>query len=93
MEPKSPENDEKSPNGSEHEVAKFFLAVLAIVIAMTWSAYYKGPSAQSFDTEDFILFWLKELLLLVFAVIALVFGCIGWLRRRNQKHQGGHHAP
>jgi len=93
VETESPENIEKSSSGSEHQVAKFFLAILAMVLVMIWSAFYKGPSGQSFDTEDFVVFWLKELILLVFIVIALVIGGIGWLRRRSHHHRGGDHAP
>jgi len=89
----SPQNVEKSSSGSDHHVGKFVLAILAIVLAMVWSVYYKGPSGQSLDTNSFILFWLRELIILAFVVIALVLGGIGWLRRRIQQHRGGDHAP
>lgn len=84
MQPESPQSVGKSSSGSEHHVGKFVLAVLAMVLAMIWSVYYKGPSGQSLDTKGLILFWLRELIILVFVVIALVIGGIGWLRRRIQ---------
>jgi len=92
VETKSPENDQKHSSGSEHQVAKFFLAIVAIVLAMIWFAYYKGPSGQSFDLKDFIVFWLKELILLAFVVVALVIAGIGWLRRRIHQHRRGNNA-
>lgn len=80
------------PSSSEHHVAKFVLAVLAMILPMVWSVYDKGPSGQSLDTKGFILLWLRELIILAFVVIALVIGCIGWLRRGIQQHRGGNHA-
>jgi hypothetical protein len=93
VETESPQKVEKPSSGSEHHVGKFVLAVLAMVLAMIWSVYDKGPSGQSLDTKGFILFWLRELIILVFVVIPVVIGGIGWLWRRIQKHRGDNHAP
>lgn len=93
MQTESPQNVEKSSSGSDHHLGKFVLAVLAMVLAMVWSVYYKGPSGQSLDTHSFILFWLRELIILAFVVIVLVIGGIGWLRRRVQQPRGDNRAP
>jgi polyferredoxin len=92
MEPEPLQKPDACPSASEHHVAKFVLAILAMVLIMGWSVYYKGPSGQSFDAKGFIFFWLRELIILIFVVIALVIGGIRWVRRRIQNHRGGNHA-
>jgi nitric oxide reductase large subunit len=94
VQPTPPQKVENTTSSSEHSAGKFVFALLALVLVMIFSVYYKGPSGQSFDTEGFILFWLRELILLGFIVIAFVIVGIGQLRRSIQRNKNGNdHAP
>ena len=93
MQTEFPQKTEKSSAGSEPHVGWFVLAVLTMVVMMIWSIYSKGPSGQSLDTKGFILFWLRELIVLACVAIALVIAGIGSIRRRIQQHRGGEHVP
>ena len=48
------------------------LWLLALVVLMVASYYYPYPSGNPPDMVSFLLFWLREALVLVFAVIVLL---------------------
>jgi hypothetical protein len=88
-----PAHDSAEPsNGPKNPIAKCVLGLVVLVSIMIWSAYHEGPSGQSFGVMGFILFWLKELLLLGFVAIVLLIGGIRALRRGVQQRAGNDHA-
>ena len=78
---------------SERSFGKLIFALVVLVLAMVWSVYFTGPSGQSLGVEGFVLFGLRELVILALAIIGLAIGAVSWLKQRNQKRRGGNHAP
>jgi hypothetical protein len=93
VETEIPHDAKKPPSWSEHHLGKVVLALLAMVAVMVWSFYDKGPSGQTLGIKGFVLFWLRELVVLAFVVIALIIAGLGWLRRRIKQIREGNHAP
>lgn len=72
---------------------KTVLVLFALAMLMVWSIFFTGPSGQSLGFYGFIQFWLRELIILALAVVALLIKGINWLSQRSQKNQGTTHAP
>jgi hypothetical protein len=89
----APSHDSAEPSGPRNPIAKCVLGLVVLVSLMILSAYHEGPSGQSFSVMGFILFWLKELILLVFVAILLLIAGIRALRRGVQQRSGNDHAP
>lgn len=90
----APSHDSAEPsNGPKNPIAKCVFGLVVLASIMIWSAYHEGPSGQSFGVMEFILFWLKELILLGVVAIVLLIGGIRALRRDVQQHSGNDHAP
>ncbi|MBL0124125.1 MAG: hypothetical protein IPP88_15835 [Betaproteobacteria bacterium] len=93
METEPLEGEKKIQSDSEHHLGKVVLMLFALVLLMVWSVHFTGPSGQSLDFKGFILFWLRELIILAFALIALFVAGVGWLKRRSQQSRGSSMPP
>ena len=59
------------------ELALFFIAFFVLVAAMMASYYYPYPSGRPPDVASFLIFWVREVLILgCFAVVVLSILCL-----------------
>jgi hypothetical protein len=63
------------------------MAVLVLLGGMYYSYSYAYPSGQAPDILYFILFWARELLLLVFFVGVMAVVCLVWMREQIRKRE------
>jgi uncharacterized BrkB/YihY/UPF0761 family membrane protein len=69
--------------GSSSSGGVTFLLAIAVMLALLvyiWN--YVGPSGQRMSPADFVLFNLRELIILGIAFVAAIFICFGWLWQR-----------
>jgi peptidoglycan/LPS O-acetylase OafA/YrhL len=78
----APSDAQASTNRRRAHLGWFLLALFALLALMAWSA----SGTQSLDLKFFVIYWLRELLILGF--LAGVFIVIGIGKLRRQDKQG-----
>ena len=81
-----PDSDDQASRRSS--TAPVVIALLVFVALMTWSALCTGPSGQHLGFWGFVLFWLRELILVVPAVVCLLVILVGWIIKLARSHTG-----
>jgi hypothetical protein len=59
----------------------FIAGVLILILGMAASIYYPFPNGKSLSLGDFIALWLREILILLGLLVAVVVGGVSWLRK------------
>ena len=72
---------------------KVALGVFVMLICMIISANFTGPSGQKLGVDGFILFWFRELALLLFLFVVVAFALLRRLWRRSKKSSESKNAP
>lgn len=76
----NPDLPRKSVRGNDLAGALWIGLVLVLMMAAFY--HYLFPSGERPDLFGFIVFWLRELLILVLLAVVLVVAGLGWLWRR-----------
>ena len=75
----SPSEDKKSEMPLAVQIILLVGLLGVMVILMYYSFTYPYPSGKPPSVASFVLFWLRELIFLAFAAVALVCGIAAWL--------------
>ena len=71
------------------DAVKCVIACLFMGLVMYWSWTYVGPSGQTSDIGSFLLFWLREVVILgMFAIGLFAWGIIWVVRVLRKKFAG-----
>jgi predicted Co/Zn/Cd cation transporter (cation efflux family) len=84
----------RRPLAPGEELAVLVFALLTLVALMVASYYFPYPSGKPPNPVSFILFWLREALILVFAaIILLVIVFLAVIRQFQRLLKGKRDAP
>jgi len=84
------DSDQSGKSGSEsdsHAGAKVVVSVVIILAGMGWFLTYDWPSGKEVGLADFVMFWLRELLIL--GVVLAVLVAMAFRSIRSKMKAGG----
>jgi cell division protein FtsW (lipid II flippase) len=63
-------------------ITLFVGAIGVIGVGMYYSATYPFPGGKSLDLVEFVSLWLREIVILILATVAVLIAIIRWFSRR-----------